>query len=93
MKLKQICSMLLGVGLGLGLASSAVADKSLKEVMEARGLTEKDVLAAAKARSLAQTPGGFGEREVDGENEVFPIQVTLQALLLFHCRCYFYGHR
>ncbi|WP_455219489.1 hypothetical protein, partial [Kaarinaea lacus] len=48
MKIKQLCSLLLGVGLGIGLAGNAVADKSLKEVMEARGLTEKDVLAAAK---------------------------------------------
>jgi len=48
MKIKTLCSMLLGIGLGIGLSSSAIADKSLKEVMEARGLTEKDVLAAAK---------------------------------------------
>ncbi|MCP3689302.1 MAG: cytochrome C, partial [Gammaproteobacteria bacterium] len=47
-KLRKICSMLAGVGLGIGLAGSAIADKSLKEVMEARGLTEKDILAAAK---------------------------------------------
>jgi nitrous-oxide reductase len=48
MKIKKLCSMLLGVSLGIGLSSSAIAEKSLKEVMEARGLTEKDVLAAAK---------------------------------------------
>ncbi len=47
-KLRKICSMLVGVGLGVGLAGNAIADKSLKEVMEARGLTEKDILAAAK---------------------------------------------
>ncbi|MCP4494444.1 MAG: Sec-dependent nitrous-oxide reductase [Gammaproteobacteria bacterium] len=47
-KLRKICSMLLGVGLGVGMAGNAVADKSLQEVMEARGLTEKDILAAAK---------------------------------------------
>ncbi len=46
--MKRLCTMLLGVGLGLGLAASAVADKSLKDVMKDRGLTEKDVLAAAK---------------------------------------------
>lgn len=40
--------MLLSVGLGVGLATSAVAEKSLKDVMNERGLTEKDVLAAAK---------------------------------------------
>ncbi len=48
MKIKKLCSMLLGVSLSIGLSSSAIAEKSLKEVMEARGLTEKDVLAAAK---------------------------------------------
>lgn len=48
MKIKRLCSMLLSVGLGVGLATSAVAEKSLKDVMNERGLTEKDVLAAAK---------------------------------------------
>ncbi len=47
-RLRKICTLLLGVGLGVGLAGNALADKSLKEVMEARGLTEKDILAAAK---------------------------------------------
>ncbi|MCP4186696.1 MAG: Sec-dependent nitrous-oxide reductase [Gammaproteobacteria bacterium] len=47
-RLRKICALLLSVGLGVGLAGNAVADKSLKEVMEARGLTEKDILAAAK---------------------------------------------
>jgi nitrous-oxide reductase len=48
MKIKKLYSLLLGVGLSIGLSANAIADKSLKEVMEARGLTEKDVLAAAK---------------------------------------------
>jgi len=47
-KLKQIYKVLLGVGLGFGLVTTAIAEKSLKEVMDARGLTEKDILAAAK---------------------------------------------
>ncbi|MGD2119775.1 MAG: Sec-dependent nitrous-oxide reductase [Chromatiales bacterium] len=40
--------MLIGAGLTAGLATSAHAADSLKDVMEARGLTEKDILAAAK---------------------------------------------
>ena len=47
-RLKKLSVLLLGLGLGLGLAANAIADSTLKEVMEARGLTEKDMLAAAK---------------------------------------------
>ena len=42
-RLKKLSSALLAMGLGLGLVTTAVADQSLKEVMEARGLTEKDL--------------------------------------------------
>ncbi len=44
----QLCNALIGVGLGLGLAASANAAQSLQDVMKARGLTQKDLLAAAK---------------------------------------------
>ncbi len=44
----QLCNALIGVGLSLGLATSANAAQSLQDVMKARGLTEKDLLAAAK---------------------------------------------
>jgi len=45
---KSVLALLMGVGLGLGAASSAVAQQSLEDVMKARGLTQKDLLAAAK---------------------------------------------
>ncbi len=44
----QLCNALIGVGLSLGLATSASAAQSLQDVMKARGLTQKDLLAAAK---------------------------------------------
>jgi nitrous-oxide reductase len=47
-KLKILGTAMLGLGLGLGVAMNAMADQSLKEVMKERGLTEKDILAAAK---------------------------------------------
>jgi nitrous-oxide reductase len=47
-RFKRLCVALVAVGMGVGLASGAIAASSLKDVMEARGLTEKDVLAAAK---------------------------------------------
>jgi len=48
-KIKQKgLSILIGVGLALGAGSSAWSQDSLKDVMKKRGLTEKDVLAAAK---------------------------------------------
>ncbi|MBL7002990.1 MAG: Sec-dependent nitrous-oxide reductase [Gammaproteobacteria bacterium] len=46
--LNKLCTALIGAGLSIGLAAPAFADQSLKEVMQARGLTEKDILAAAK---------------------------------------------
>ncbi len=48
MKLKRFSSVLLGLSLGASLATSAMAEQSLQDVMKARGLTEKDVLSAAK---------------------------------------------
>ncbi len=45
---QKLFTVLLGVGLSFGLLPSVAADQSLKEVMQARGLTEKDILAAAK---------------------------------------------
>ncbi len=47
-RLKTLSKAVIGVGLGLGLATSAVAGQTLQEVMKERGLTEKDILAAAK---------------------------------------------
>ncbi len=47
-QLKKLGAALLGAGLSLSMATAAFAEQSLKEVMEARGLTEKDILAAAK---------------------------------------------
>ena len=41
-------SVLVGVGLAMASVSSAWSQDALKDVMKARGLTEKDVLAAAK---------------------------------------------
>ncbi|MGB5649415.1 MAG: Sec-dependent nitrous-oxide reductase [Sedimenticolaceae bacterium] len=41
-------SLLVGVALGAGAAGSALAQGQLEKVMKDRGLTEKDVLAAAK---------------------------------------------
>ncbi|MCG8427007.1 MAG: Sec-dependent nitrous-oxide reductase [Chromatiales bacterium] len=41
-------SLLIGLTLGLGAASSAYSQESLEDVMKARGLTQKDLLAAAK---------------------------------------------
>ncbi len=53
-RLKTLSKAVIGVGLGLGLATSAVAGQTLQEVMKERGLTEKDILAAAKT----YTPSG-----------------------------------
>ena len=47
-RLNTLSRALIGVGLGLGLATSAMAGQTLQEVMKDRGLTEKDILAAAK---------------------------------------------
>ena len=46
--LRRAISMALGLGFGLGVAVNAVNAQTLEEVMKARGLTEKDMLAAAK---------------------------------------------
>ncbi|MBU0500522.1 MAG: Sec-dependent nitrous-oxide reductase [Gammaproteobacteria bacterium] len=47
-KTKRITSLLVGTALSAGMATSAFAQGQLDAVMKARGLTEKDVLAAAK---------------------------------------------
>ncbi len=47
-RLNTLSRALIGMGLGLGLATSAMAGQTLQEVMKERGLTEKDILAAAK---------------------------------------------
>jgi len=48
MEYKNLRKVLLMCGLGVSLASQAVSANTLQDVMKARGLTEKDVLAAAK---------------------------------------------
>lgn len=45
---KSVVSLLAGVSIALGAMSSASAASSLEDVMKARGLTQKDLLAAAK---------------------------------------------
>ncbi len=45
---KRICALMVGATLGLGASSGAWAAKSLEDVMKERGLTQKDLLAAAK---------------------------------------------
>ncbi len=45
---KSVVSLLAGVGIAMGVMSSASATSSLEDVMKARGLTQKDLLAAAK---------------------------------------------
>jgi len=45
---KRALSLLTGLVLGLGATSSAYSQASLEDVMKARGLTQKDLLAAAK---------------------------------------------
>ena len=45
---KKAVTALAALGIGAGVAASANAADSLQDVMKARGLTEKDVLAAAK---------------------------------------------
>ncbi|HAJ91667.1 MAG TPA: cytochrome C, partial [Gammaproteobacteria bacterium] len=45
---QKALSVLIGIGLAVGSVTSAWSQDALKDVMKARGLTEKDVLAAAK---------------------------------------------
>ncbi|WP_198264455.1 Sec-dependent nitrous-oxide reductase [sulfur-oxidizing endosymbiont of Gigantopelta aegis] len=45
---KSVVSLLAGVSIAMGAMSSASATSSLEDVMKARGLTQKDLLAAAK---------------------------------------------
>jgi nitrous-oxide reductase len=46
--LKPISVLVLGLGIGLGAATNAWSQSSLEEVMKERGLTQQDLLAAAK---------------------------------------------
>ncbi len=46
--IKKSVSMMLGMGMGLMTASIAWSAENLEQVMERRGLTQKDILAAAK---------------------------------------------
>jgi len=48
LKLKRTVSLLAGLGMGLAVATSASGQTTLEDVMKARGLTQKDLLAAAK---------------------------------------------
>jgi len=48
LQLKRTASMLAGLGMGLAVASSAWGQATLDQVMKERGLTQKDLLAAAK---------------------------------------------
>jgi len=43
---KHTLSLLVGLTIGLGAASSAYSQQSLQDVMKARGLTEKDLLGS-----------------------------------------------
>lgn len=45
---KRALSLMLGLAMGLGATSSAYSQTSLEDVMKERGLTQKDLLAAAK---------------------------------------------
>jgi len=53
-KLKQVTGAVLAASLGLAAASSAFAAESLQDVMKRRGLSQQDLLAAAKT----YTPSG-----------------------------------
>lgn len=46
--LKHLSALALGVGIGLGAVSNAWSQSTLEEVMKERGLTQQDLLAAAK---------------------------------------------
>ena len=45
---KRTLSLLAGLGVGLTVSTGAMSAKSLDQVMKERGLTQKDLLAAAK---------------------------------------------
>jgi nitrous-oxide reductase len=45
---KKLSALILGMGLGLGCMSAAWSQSTLEEVMKERGLTQQDLLAAAK---------------------------------------------
>ncbi len=46
--LKRISALAIGLGIGLGAAANAWSQSTLEEVMKERGLTQQDLLAAAK---------------------------------------------
>ena len=46
--LKRMSALAMGLGIGLGAASNAWSQSTLEEVMKERGLTQQDLLAAAK---------------------------------------------
>lgn len=48
LQLKRTASLLAGLGMGLAVASTAWGQSTLDQVMKERGLTQKDLLAAAK---------------------------------------------
>lgn len=48
LQLKRTASLLAGLGMGLAVATSAWGQATLDQVMKERGLTQKDLLAAAK---------------------------------------------
>jgi len=47
-QLKQLSVLLTGLGLGLGVVATAWSQSTLEQVMQERGLTQQDLLAAAK---------------------------------------------
>ena len=64
---KKALPLLLGIGAGLAVASNAWSANTLDDVMKARGLTQKDILAAAKT----YTPTG-GRDEYIAFSSGFP---------------------
>ncbi len=62
-KLQKITLAGLGLALGLGMTSDLVAAPELQKVMQERGLTEKDVLAAAKTYIKVQFVGASLEKK------------------------------
>ena len=74
--LRRAMSMALGLGVGLGVAATSVNAQTLEEVMKARGLTEKDVLAAAKT----YTPTGGRDEYLAFATMAAPMPQLEQAM-------------
>ena len=55
--LKPALQALVAAGLTFGVATTALSESTLEEVMKARGLTQKDVLAAAKTYTPTRWTG------------------------------------